>query len=235
MAKFKILSALTLVMVMASMATAEWVPLPGDPVSIEDIGEQPFIVGDKVFTDFEVFGISAGGALPPDAGSIFVLGGMDSETEDYGIKLTLGWEADQNQSVNVRLRFKVSIMDDAAYDDYYIKDVWAELVDPAAAGSGLVAASETVLDGPVPGGDLLASLELSYQENDGGANMVDHEVFEPVREVWITKDIGISGGSADGGSASLSGLIQYYSQIPEPMTLSLLAVGALPLLRRRKG
>ena len=230
MAKMRTLMALVLAMAVCSMAAAEWVPLPGDPVRLSEL-EQPYIVGDKAFSDFEITGTGNGGALAPDASSIYVRGGQETVSGDYGLEFVLSLLAGTGQEVSAKLTFKVAVTPEA---DMMIKDVSGFFPDVSATGSGVVGISETVLNGPATEGDIIAQLEFSKQEDDGGVNLKDSADFEPVKEIWITKDISISGGDADNGSAHISGFFQLYSQVPEPATMCLLALGGLPLLRRRR-
>jgi len=221
------------------MASAAWVPLTGDPVSIASLANTSLIIEDKEFSEFELFGIGAGGAIGPDPTSVFVQGGWDDQTGDYGLRFLLSWNAGVGQTVNANLNFKVSIL--PGYDAYFIKDVLAILSGASATGTGVVNASEIVWDGPIPGGSVLASLSLSKQELDNGQYLTASAEFSPVKEIWVRKDISITGGTGIndqqvdiGGTAHLSEMFQFFSQIPEPTTLCLLALGLGMLKRRRR-
>jgi len=210
------------------------IPLTGDPVTLASL-DGTLVVGDKVFSEISLFGIGQGGALPPDADSVFVQGVMDDVTGDIGLSFLLSWAAFQNQSVNANIDFSVAIVDDPAYADFFITDVSLIILDASATTSGGVAASETVLDTP-PGpaqNPPLASLSVSKQDGDGGTQLLDAAQFEPAKIIWVSKDISITGGTAEDGSAHLSGFYQFFSQIPEPATIFLLGMGAMPLLYRR--
>jgi len=235
MAKLRTLLALMVVMAVAPLATAEWVPLPGEPViSLAEL-QEPYIVGDKVFSDFSFDASATGGAIQPDLSSIFIMKGMDdSEEGTYGVRFLTAFAAGKGQQVRVTMSFKVSILDDPEFKDWYIKDVEGVLADASATGDGIVTMSENIFAGPVPQGDPIASLEFSKQENDGGVSLKDSAEFAPVKEIWVFKDIVISGGSADNGSGHLSSFFQFYSQVPEPATMGLLALGGLVLRRRKR-
>jgi hypothetical protein len=217
---------------LATSASAGWEPLPGsNPVSISSLQDGGSLVfGDKEISEFEMFGFSDGGALDPNPDEMFVQGGKNSVTGDYGLKFTFSWSAVSGQTINATLSFKVSILHD--YGDALIKDIWLDLTGGAGAtGAGVVDVTENVRNA---GGDVIASLSCSKQYGDGDAYLVDYaDEFAPVREIWIySKDVSITGG-AD-GSADLSEFYQYYSRIPEPATLVLLGTAGIWIFTRRK-
>jgi len=223
------------------MVLAAWVPLTGDPVSISSLENTSLIIEDKEFSEFDLFGIGAGGAIAPDPTSVFVQGGWDDQTGDYGLRFLLSWNAGVGQTVNANLNFKVAIR--PGYDEWFIRDILAILSGASATGTGVVNASEIVWDGPIPGGNVLASISLSKQHLDNGQYLSAGAEFSPVKEIWVRKDISITGGTGIiivnneevqiGGTAHLSEMFQFFSQIPEPTTFALLAMG-LGLLRRRR-
>lgn len=226
-----LLSCLVAVLVVSS-ASAAWMPVTGNPIPLSSIGES-FIVGDKEISDIDVFGFSAGGALAPDYDTVFVQGGQDSATGDYGLRFLLSWNAGSNQVINANLHYKVSVL--PAYEEYYIKDVKLMLLGVSATGNGVVSVGETIMDQPF--GDVLASLSSSKEEYDGGSKLISIGEFAPTKEIWIySKDISVTGNTD--GTAHLSEFYQFYSQIqiPEPATICLLGLGAVAVFgRRRKG
>jgi hypothetical protein len=216
----------------ATAASAAWVPLTGNPVSISSLQGNPFIFGDKKVSNINLFGNGTGGAITPSADSVFIQGGQDTTTGDYGLRFVLSWAAFSNQTINADIQFKVSVL--PGYDNYYIKDVQMDISSSSATGTGGVAIGETVRTAPLPGGDVIASLSCSKSANDRGAFLKDSDVFTPVKEIWIwSKDVSITGGTEC--SAHLSEFYQFYSQtqVPEPATIALLTIGALALLKRK--
>ena len=223
-----LLSCLVAVLVVCS-ATAGWTPVTGNPVPLSSIIGEPFIVGDKQISEIDVFGFSAGGALAPDYDTVFVQGGQDSATGDYGLRFLLSWNAGSNQVINANLHYKVSVL--PAYEDLYIKDVKLMLLGVSATGNGVVSVGETIMDQPF--GDVLASLSSSKQEYDGGSKLISSGEFTPTKEIWIySKDISVTGNT--NGTAHLSEFYQFYSQIPEPATICLLGLGAIAVFGRRR-
>jgi hypothetical protein len=213
--------------------------LTGDPVSLASLIGQELIVGDKVFAGFDLFGItSEGGALGPDPSLVFIQGVRDIISGDYGLRMLMAWNAGSGQFINANISFTVAILEDPEWAEWYLKDVKMVLTGASATGNGVVNASETVWDGPVGAGELLAALSCSSQEGDGGAYLAAAYDWveagkDPAKKIWVRKDISITGGVE--GAAHLSEVFQFYSQIPEPATLTLLAGGAcLVGLSRRK-
>jgi len=214
--------------VLATAASAAWVPLTGNPVPISSLQGGSLVFGDKELSEIELFGIGTGGAIAPDACSVFVQGGWDNATGDYGLQFLLSWNAFSGQTVSANFNFKISVLDANS-----IKDVSLYLTGVSATGTGGINIGETVWDAPFPEGNVIASLSCSKQANDGGAYLVDYADFAPVKEIWIhSKDVSITGGT--NGAAHLSEFYQFYSQIPEPATVCLLGLGVLGLVGRKK-
>jgi len=214
---------------LATAASAGWVPLTGEPVSLSSLQGGSLVFGDKELSEIELFGFGTEGAIAPNADSVFVQGGQDDVTGDYGLRFLLSWNAFSGQTVNANLNFKISVLPD--YDDYFIKDVVLDITGSSATGTGGVNLGERVQNAE---GDIIASLSCSKQYNDGGAYLTDYADFDPLKAIWIrSKDISITGGTGTGGAGHLSEFYQYYSQIPEPATMVLLGFGGLALLRRK--
>jgi len=216
---------------LAASASAAWVPLTGDPVPISSLPDRTLTFGDKKLSEIDVFGFGTGGAIDPNADSVLVQGGQDSVTGNYGLWFQLSWIAFSGQNINATLNFRLSVL--PGYDNYFIKDIEMDITGSSATGTGGVNVGETVWDAPFPGGNIIASLSCSKQADDGGAYLVDYAEFAPLKEIWIfSKDISITGGT--NGSAHLSGLFQFYSQIPEPATLVLLGTAGIWIFTRKK-
>lgn len=229
MDKSKLFLSCLITIVLTTAAPAGWVPLTGDPVSISSLSGGVLVVHDKEFSEFDLFGIGTGGALAPDATSVFVQGGKISGTENYGLRFLLGWNAGSNQTVTISsLSFKVSIM--AGYDEWFIEDASMYLTAASATGTGVVNISQAIWDEPF--GSVLASLSGSKEYLDGGAYLTASANFAQVKDIWVSSGISITGGT--GGTAYLGETYLLYSQIPEPATVFLLGLGALALLRKRR-
>jgi hypothetical protein len=227
-----ILSCLISIM-LATSASAGWVPLTGDPVPISSLPDGILTFGDKMLSEIYVFGTGTGGAIAPTADSISVQGGYDDANGDYGLWFLLSCNAFSGQTINATLNFKISVL--PSYDANYIKDVKMYITGASATSSGGVNIGETVRNAPPPEGSDIALLSCSVQES--GAKLYDHEEFAPLKEIWIwSKDISITGGTDLDGSGHLSGFLQFYSQsiVPEPATLVLLGTASIWIFTRKK-
>jgi hypothetical protein len=215
--------------VFAAAASAQWMSLTGGPVPISSLQDGTLIFGDKKLSEIEVYGIGTGGALAPDACSMLVQGGQDTTTGNYGLWFLLSWNAFSGQTVNATLNFAISVL--PGYDEC-INDVQLDITGVSATGTGGVNVGETVWNAPFPDGEIIASLSCSKDASDGGAHLVDSATFAPLKEIWVfSKDVSITGGTD--GSAHLSGLFQFYSQVPEPATITLVGLASVIMLRKR--
>ncbi|MBN2455459.1 MAG: PEP-CTERM sorting domain-containing protein [Sedimentisphaerales bacterium] len=188
------------------------------------------VVGDKLFSDFLVDGIAQGGALTPTASTVYIQGGKDDVSGNYGLKFLLDWDAGSNQSICVNIDYKVSIL--PGYDEYFIDGAWSLLSLAGATGTGVVAATETMWDAPLPFGSWLATLSTSWQVGASGLDLKDYANFAQIKQMWVNNGFTVTGGLS--GTAKLNEVFQMYTQIPEPATLLLLGLGSLALIRIRK-
>ena len=228
------LLSISIIILIASSAQAAWVPLT-EMIPISAIPTDGLVVGDKIFSDFDLTAIAAGGAFVPSADSVLVCGGQNTDTGDYGLQFRLAWIVGTEQLINANIDFKVSIA--PGYDQWFIEDAVLFLMTAGATGTGAVNATELIYDSSFMG-NCLAALDVSREFGDGGSDLINHSLFlldgEPalVKEIWAETGIIISGGTA--GTAQLTEVFMLYSQVPEPATILLLGLGSLALLRRRK-
>ncbi len=213
---------------LATSASAAWVSLTGNPVPISSLPDRTLTFADKKISDIELFGFGTYGAIDPNADSVFLQGGYDDVTGDYGLKFNLSWNAGPGQTVNVALDFKVSVRD--GYDANFIKDVSLDITGASANGTGVVNVGEDVRD---EFNNPIVLLSCSAWQDSPAAYLIDYAEFTPLKAIWIhSKDISITGGVY--GSAHLSEFYQYYSQIPEPATLVLLGTAGIWIFTRKK-
>ena len=229
-----VLLSISISILIAGSTQAAWVPI-GDFVPVSDIPGSGLPVGDKIFSEFDVTGIAAGGAFVPGADSVLVRGGQNDATGDYGLQFRLAWIVGTDQLINANIDFKVSIAPDN--DPWFMEDAVLFLMTAGATGTGAVNATEEIYNSSFMG-NCLAALDVSREYGDGGSDLINQSQFElfgePVqmKEIWVETGIIISGGT--GGTAQLTEVFMLYSQVPEPATIILLGLGSLALLRIRK-
>jgi hypothetical protein len=210
------LLGLSLIIVTVSSTQAAWIPLTGAPVPVSSLPVGGLAVGDKLFTEFEVTGISAGGAPQPNSATVLVQGGQDEGTGDYGLRFRLAWNAGTDQFIiNANINFKVSII--SGYPrSMEAATLW--LSTCGATGTGSVQASENIYDADFLGNSVLA-LAASTQDDDYGALLLDRGNFvlhgnpAELKEIWVRTGITVQGGT--NGTAGLNEVFTLFSQIPD--------------------
>jgi hypothetical protein len=205
---------------------------PPDGNSLTEVNAAGGIwVGDKLFTSFTVDCAGTVGVVPQGLAEIYVHG--VEVNGDYGLIFTGSWSAFSGRTADSTITFKVT-----ASEGYLIKDNGLKLLGYGAENGGSIIITENVYPGDPKTSPSIADKLVYYRTLSDGTTFVkqeDHADFTPLREIWIKKDVSVTGGiNAGGGVAHLSQFQQTFSQIPEPATLALLALGGLALLRRRR-
>lgn len=210
---------------LVTTASADWVALT-DNIPLSSLEGESLIVGDKVFSNFFI------DVNDVDLGLISVRGVQDVDSGDYGLRFNeFSWFVSSNESITVELSFKVSILPDPEYEDFFMKDIWLYLTGAGIAGTGSIIAGENVWD-DFPSDDPVA--QLSCHMFDGDTKLVDSAEFAPLKEIYIqTKYIHLNGGSS--GIAYFDEFFQFYgqTQIPEPATIMLLGTAGIWVFTRK--
>ena len=230
--------ALSFLMLLASPASASiLVSDPGQPVTYtlqQVIDAGGLRVGDKVFTDWRVTASSSVNGVAPGAGAITVTGVLVGG--ELGLRFNGAWTAGPQDLIDTTIGFKVT-----ADAPFLIHDNSLYITAFGAANGGIASISEQVYDAD-PNQGFLTPLanKFVWVASDINFNNFDHKEFTKNGEnvalpsVWVVKDIALSGGVQQRGLAGISEFYQTFSQVPEPATLSMLVLGGLALIRRRR-
>jgi len=222
---------------------------PANPVSVtlaDVIKAGGISVGDKLFTDWSVTSNKLGNGVAPDATAISVtpvirVNPANPLEKEIGLRFDGLWSAGAMQLADSTIIYKVSVTADD--QRVLIKDNTLQMSAFGAANGGLVTISESVFLTPpdTTPSPSIARKFVFFDSTTGAEREIDHKEFAdatgaPVfaRAVWVVKDVGANGGVQAQGVAKISSFYQTFSQIPEPATLSLLVIGGLMMLRRRR-
>jgi len=203
--------------------------------TLQQVMDMPggLVVFDKTFSNFTYRSTSQGGALAPTAEGISVIGikVTFSDRTEYGLVFQGSWSADGNKSADSFITFKVE-----ANAPFLISDNTLWMVGSGRNG-GMASVTElaTRTNPPESDGDVLANKFVF--SNDSNQHLVDHMTYpDAYKIVYVSKDIQVNGGTSQTGSAAISVVYQTFSQVPEPATMALLALGGgVILFRRRRG
>ena len=152
---------------------------------------------------------------------------------DGGVGLTFiaPWVAGTNEQFTTNIEFSVTT-------SKKIRSVslWASSYSTDKEGVMSIAENLTATPPTNPNVVTLGELGIFHKDGDPANKITDKIIFaQPTGKIFVSKDISVR-GSFDkdaAGSAHLSKFSQYY-HIPEPAALSLLGLGSLMVLARRK-
>ncbi len=228
--------ALAFVLSVSAPAPANIVTLTNEYTLEEVMTQFPngFVVLDKVFSDWAFTANAQGGGLAPTPAGITVQGvyfdlngsqACEPTIDEIGLRFTGGWSAGPGQLVDTVISFKV-----AATRPHYITDNTLKMTASGSAGTGGASISENVYSDAILS-DLVAGKFVV--DTPTFVQHEDHVDFsQGYSELWVVKDVNVNGGI--GGAAQISEFYNTFSQVPEPASLVLLAVGVLAVIRRRR-
>jgi hypothetical protein len=208
--------------------------------TIEEVNEAGgIIVDDKLFADFTVVSTDSVGASSPGPEAIEVTGVVIAG--EVGLKFNGGWSALKDMIADSTITFRVSVQEPERSDGWVVFDNTLWMTAFGADGGGFISISENVYtvdpreaQAPEP-----VANKLVFFQDDVNKKLSDHVEFPPgYADVWVVKNVIVNGGEAVGDAAHLSEFYNTFSQVPEPATLGLLAVGGAAALlsrRRRRG
>src|ERR1035437_5532321 len=200
----------------AILQTTAWGALctVGTVASYEALGTTGCTIGDKLFNNFVYFS-SADGAVAPTAGGITL---TPINGTEIGLDFSSLWSAGSNQFVDTKIFFDVSVI-----------GRWRFLIDDASTvqssggftGTGTASVTEGIC-GPTP---CTTTTNTTTIDTRGTIRLHHHIVFARTGSVTAVKDIGVSGGTD--GTASLTGVVDTFSQTGVPAPTSVVLLGSV--------
>ena len=188
------------------------------------LGTTGCIIGDKIFNDFGYSGTSSGatgGTTQPTAGQIAVttLGPSGSGANelapvfptDIGLLFNSSWNANGDGTFSDGfISFEVTVVNGAGYN---ITD--AGLYQTDNMGPGTATVGEAGCSGSV------YPCTQTWGVATNAGTFISDTIFSPTGTLSVTKDINVAG--AYGGTTSISGVEDIFSQspVPEPRTTAL--------------
>jgi hypothetical protein len=198
--------------------------------SLQDIIDQGLSiqVGDKLFDAFSFTSAPSSGFLAADVAVQAV-----QDQFGFGLEFSGSWVATDTQERDFVLGFGVTVLDQSQL----VHDVHL-LFNGSEYGSGQASVTEQIFDdGPVPLGNLIGQMAV-----DAPSTLENIDLFQPLRHIYVEKDVSVTGGligekNSVENMARITTIHQTFSQIPEPGTMLLVAVGlfgAMLTTRRRR-
>ncbi len=182
-------------------------------------------VGDKLFDSFRAAPTPLNTGSVPNLSSILVT--PVQIDGNYGLRFNSLWQAALNQFADTTLIFHVT-----AGDGFLITDDHLNVLNGGAVNGGALLITENLFSADPDLSQTPAFGSLLAYDYGILSQHSDVETFAPIKSVWVSKDIGVTGGGT--GLAHISSFTQTFSQTPEPATMSLLVLLGGALLRRRK-
>ena len=189
------------------------------------------VVEDKTFDNFSYSLAQTVGATGPDASAINVWGvKVDYGNRiEWGLMFQGGWQASTGQIIDSLIGFDVTV---DPQSNMWITD-YTLSYNGAISGGGKASIIESLYDSfPGP----RTAFGMVFTQPDSNLDLF-HDQLLGHTSLHVIKDVLVAGDTVPGpNTASISMFMNTFSQqvIPEPATMSLLALGGLIAIRRRR-
>ncbi len=206
----------TLLAVYASIGLGAPVCTVGTVETYVALGAAGCQIGDKLFYDFNYLGTGSGGATPiPEAG--VAVTPIDTPYNP-GFTFNAPWSVGAGQALNSTIGFTVAVLDGGGL----IKDISATMMGYGRVPDGTVMVAETTTVG-----------NLLLYDSDRGEKPYD-QLLVPLTAgpITVQKQISVNGFR---GLATVSGVTNQFSEVPEPTSLILIGTSLLGLGFLRRG
>ena len=200
----------------------------GDTISLATVIDNGLGVqiGDKLFRDFFFSYIDTDGIASDDLTRSNVVLTALVNNIGFGVSFQQPLLAIGPVIKDIVLKYSATVTD----PNNSISDIHLDITGSAGNG-GLGTVSENALVGGF-GGTQVGSIQASIP----GTSSSFTNIVPTVTELWVQKDVTVTGGSNANGFASITIIDQTFSQVPEPSTVLLVGMAAtmIGLIARRK-
>jgi hypothetical protein len=194
-------------------------------------------IGNNLFDSFSVTPSASKKAASPTETSIQIT--AVEVNGDYGFRVNALWTASAGQWVDDTMTFHASFSEEAAAQGHAFvgNSLYITAVGGANTEGGIASISENLYRNYPGFGEPSLANEFTYYAGQGDENLRDTATFSPVADLWVVKDIGVSGGTGQRGVMGVSEFYETFDSAPEPSTLVLLGMGAFGMagFARRNG
>ena len=181
-------------------------------------------VGDKLFGNFSFSYIDTDGISSDDLTRSNVTLSTLSNVIGFGLQFQQPLLAIGPVIKDISLAYTAAVVQPSGN---LISDIHLAIPGSSSGNGGLGTVGETALVGGF-GGTSIGTLQASTPAATNDVLAIN--IVPPQPELWVQKNVTVTGGNAANGFASISEIDQTYSQVPEPSTVLLVGLGLLGLV-----